>query len=175
MIKQVRSEADGKEQSLLALLNSTPVESGTVVDLLTDREYGAGLARDFGGRGTRAELRALRAIREPLQLSTLDDVPRPELDLVLASVVQRPLPISPEGLRWTLDGPAECIVAAQVVMAWAHVVTRLPGRLRPCGNDECRLFLIDHSKGNTARWCSMEVCGNRMKARRHYARRAVAS
>ena len=30
-----------------------------------------------------------------------------------------------------------------------------PGRLRSCANDECRLFLIDHSKANTARWCSM--------------------
>jgi hypothetical protein len=28
----------------------------------------------------------------------------------------------------------------------------------------------DHSKPNNARWCSMAVCGNRMKARRHYER-----
>ncbi|WP_232240778.1 CGNR zinc finger domain-containing protein [Kutzneria sp. 744] len=27
-----------------------------------------------------------------------------------------------------------------------------------------------HSKPNSARWCSMAVCGNRMKARRHYQR-----
>jgi predicted RNA-binding Zn ribbon-like protein len=45
-----------------------------------------------------------------------------------------------------------------------------PGRLRPCANDECRLFLIDRSKSNLARWCSMAVCGNRLKARRHYER-----
>jgi predicted RNA-binding Zn ribbon-like protein len=42
--------------------------------------------------------------------------------------------------------------------------------LRPCANIECQLFLIDRSKPNTARWCSMAVCGNRMKARRHYQR-----
>ena len=34
----------------------------------------------------------------------------------------------------------------------------------------CALFLLDRSKPNTARWCSMAVCGNRMKARRHYER-----
>jgi predicted RNA-binding Zn ribbon-like protein len=45
-----------------------------------------------------------------------------------------------------------------------------PGRLPPCANEECRLFLIDRSKANAARWCSMAVCGNRMKARRHYQR-----
>jgi predicted RNA-binding Zn ribbon-like protein len=43
-------------------------------------------------------------------------------------------------------------------------------RLRPCANPECRLFLIDRSKPNTASWCSMAICGNRMKARRHYRR-----
>src|SRR6478736_3317433 len=49
-----------------------------------------------------------------------------------------------------------------------------PGRLRPCANPECRLFLIDRSKPNTARWCSMAICGNRMKARRHYRRAHTA-
>jgi predicted RNA-binding Zn ribbon-like protein len=56
--------------------------------------------------------------------------------------------------------------------------TRWPGtaqgRLRPCANDECRLFLIDRSKANAVRWCSMALCGNRMKARRHYQRGRTA-
>ncbi|WP_425503278.1 CGNR zinc finger domain-containing protein [Psychromicrobium silvestre] len=46
----------------------------------------------------------------------------------------------------------------------------MPGRLRPCANLECNKFLIDHSRPNTARWCSMADCGNRLKARRHQAR-----
>jgi predicted RNA-binding Zn ribbon-like protein len=60
-----------------------------------------------------------------------------------------------------------------VVQVWQTPVRQLqhsPGRLRACANDECRLFLIDRSKANAARWCSMAVCGNRMKARRHYQR-----
>jgi predicted RNA-binding Zn ribbon-like protein len=32
------------------------------------------------------------------------------------------------------------------------------------------LFLLDRTRAGTARWCSMSVCGNRMKARRHYGR-----
>jgi predicted RNA-binding Zn ribbon-like protein len=56
------------------------------------------------------------------------------------------------------------------VLAWGEVERDLPGRLRPCANDECRLFLIDRSRAGTARWCSMSGCGNRMKARRHYSR-----
>jgi predicted RNA-binding Zn ribbon-like protein len=56
------------------------------------------------------------------------------------------------------------------VLAWDGLRTHAPGRLRPCANDECQRFLIDRSKANNARWCSMAVCGNRMKARRHYQR-----
>jgi predicted RNA-binding Zn ribbon-like protein len=36
------------------------------------------------------------------------------------------------------------------------------------------MFLIDRSKPNTARWCSMAICGNRMKARRYYQRTKAA-
>jgi len=61
-------------------------------------------------------------------------------------------------------------LALRAVLAWDAVARQSPGRLRPCANDECRLFLIDRTKNNTARWCSMAVCGNRMKARRHYQR-----
>ena len=58
----------------------------------------------------------------------------------------------------------------RAVLTWDVLAKTSPGRLRPCANDECRLFLIDHSKAGTARWCSMAACGNRMKARRHYER-----
>ena len=60
--------------------------------------------------------------------------------------------------------------AVRAVLAWDALRVSSPGRLRPCANTECRLFLIDRSKPNTARWCSMAICGNRMKARRHYRR-----
>ncbi len=61
-------------------------------------------------------------------------------------------------------------LAVEVVLAWATAEEQLPGRLRPCANDECQLFLLDRSRANRARWCSMAVCGNREKARRHYER-----
>lgn len=61
-------------------------------------------------------------------------------------------------------------MAVEAVLAWSELQETAPGRLRPCANPECQLFLIDRSKTNKARWCSMAVCGNRMKARRHYQR-----
>jgi predicted RNA-binding Zn ribbon-like protein len=44
-------------------------------------------------------------------------------------------------------------------------------QVRACGADTCRWLFLDTSKSHTRRWCKMEVCGNRMKARRFQARR----
>jgi predicted RNA-binding Zn ribbon-like protein len=76
-----------------------------------------------------------------------------------------------EGIVWSLD--ADWI--ACVVLAWGDVKAESPGRLRPCANGECHLLLLDRTRAGTARWCSMSVCGNRMKARRHYGRTARRS
>ena len=74
--------------------------------------------------------------------------------------------VGADGIVWSLEAGWP----ARVVLAWGEIQRSMPGRLRPCANEECQLFLIDHSKPNSARWCSMAVCGNRMKARRHYQR-----
>ncbi|WP_030666846.1 ABATE domain-containing protein [Streptomyces rimosus] len=43
-------------------------------------------------------------------------------------------------------------------------------RVRVCGADGCALRFVDRSPAHNRRWCSMERCGNRAKARRHLAR-----
>lgn len=45
-------------------------------------------------------------------------------------------------------------------------------RLKACRNDECMWVFYDTSKNHSATWCSMRVCGNRMKARAYRARHA---
>lgn len=45
-----------------------------------------------------------------------------------------------------------------------------PQRIRRCGNPVCNLYYYDTSKNRTRRWCSMAVCGNRMKAASFYRR-----
>jgi len=74
-------------------------------------------------------------------------------------------------ITWTLTVPAERELALRAVLMWDALAKNSPGRFAAVRrNGECRLFLIDRSKAGTARWCSMAVCGNRMKARRHYQR-----
>ncbi|MFF4753658.1 CGNR zinc finger domain-containing protein [Streptomyces sp. NPDC002514] len=158
-----------RQDTLLELLNSTPVINGVVQDQLADPKAARSWQQTHGGTGTPAELRHLMQARTALQDVIRGSRPATSLAPLLKDVTSRPY-LSPTGVSWELDAPAERRMAIEAVMAWSAVQQTTPGRLRPCANEECRLFLIDRSKTNKARWCSMAVCGNRMKARRHYQR-----
>lgn len=43
-------------------------------------------------------------------------------------------------------------------------------RLKMCPGDDCGWLFIDETKNARRTWCSMETCGNRAKAARHYAK-----
>jgi predicted RNA-binding Zn ribbon-like protein len=56
---------------------------------------------------------------------------------------------------------------------WSAADTLVGGdstRLRECANSQCLWLFLDDSKNHTRRWCSMQACGNRAKAHRHYLR-----
>lgn len=44
------------------------------------------------------------------------------------------------------------------------------GQVRECAGTACTWLFLDRSRNRSRRWCSMESCGNRAKARRHYHR-----
>lgn len=46
-------------------------------------------------------------------------------------------------------------------------------RLKVCRNDACRWAFYDASRNRSGAWCSMDVCGNRMKVRAHRRRHAA--
>jgi predicted RNA-binding Zn ribbon-like protein len=141
---------------LLDLLNTTPVIDGQMVDQLDARWLRAhGAPKGADVRDLRDDLQ--RVVRMEADASVL----RPYL------TDARQLPdVGPDGVTWSLEADWP----ARLVLAWGELERDMPGRLRPCANEECRLFLIDRSRAGTARWCSMSGCGNRMKARRHYSR-----
>ncbi len=43
-------------------------------------------------------------------------------------------------------------------------------RVNECDGDTCGWLFMDQSKNHSRRWCAMNDCGNRAKARRHYKR-----
>jgi predicted RNA-binding Zn ribbon-like protein len=149
---------------LLDLLNTTPVIDGQMVDRLADPAAARKWLRAHGDPQCE-NVDTVRTARDDLQRVVRMQVGASVLRPYLTDVRQVP-DIGADGLTWSLqaDWPA------RLVLAWAELERDMPGRLRPCANDECRLFLIDRSRAGTARWCSMSGCGNRMKARRHYSR-----
>ena len=152
---------------LLDLLNTTPLVDGRTVDGLADSATARTWLRAHGvGRGSDiTDLTAVRTVRDDLQRVVRMQADASVLGRHLADVRQVP-DVGPDGIVWSLEADWP----ARVVLAWGEIERDLPGRLRPCANEECQLFLIDRSRAGTARWCSMSGCGNRMKARRHYRR-----
>jgi predicted RNA-binding Zn ribbon-like protein len=164
------------EAFLLALLNSTPVVDGAPADELEDPVRARAWLASMGGQGTDAELEHVLRARTALQAVVRGELPPGALAPLLDGAALHPALTGGE-ITWTLRVPPVRELAVRAVLTWDALAKNSPGRLRPCANDDCRLFLIDHSKAGTARWCSMAICGNRMKARRHYqkTRRAASA
>lgn len=137
------------ETEFIELLNSAPVHGGVVTETLDDPQ--------------------MIALRDTLHAVIRGTAPASELDGYLNGIHQRPV-VTATGVDWALEGTPTALRYAEPVLTWARVQQELPGRLRACADPECNKFLIDHSKPNTARWCSMATCGNRAKARNHYAK-----
>ncbi|ASO20464.1 putative RNA-binding Zn ribbon-like protein [Actinoalloteichus hoggarensis] len=111
------------------------------------REARDALAEVIAGRDARARLNAvLDHGRLRLALGEHGPVEHEEFDDPAA------------GAAWT------CL------RAYLRLSDAAPGRIRRCENPDCVLHFHDVSRSGDRRWCSMAVCGNRLKARRHSAR-----
>ena len=65
----------------------------------------------------------------------------------------------PESILWRLAANASELLTSEDIT-----------RVKRCASEECGWLFLDLSRNRSRRWCSMESCGNRMKARRHYSR-----
>jgi len=69
------------------------------------------------------------------------------------------------GVDWDAALQPIALSAAQLLTsAWAD-------RLHVCERDECQWLFLDLTKNHSRKWCSMDTCGNVIKARRNYAKR----
>ena len=157
------------EELLLELLNSRPVIGGAECDSLGTDPAARSWLRERGFRATPAAVEAVRAVRAATGDVVNGRVPASALNRFVLGV-RAELVVGDDGARWQIASGGADGLAVRVTLAWSALARTAPGRLRPCGNPECQLFFVDRSRGNTARWCSMATCGNRMKARRHHAR-----
>jgi predicted RNA-binding Zn ribbon-like protein len=73
---------------------------------------------------------------------------------------------SPRDVTERPDGPLRLVVDAAVVLITSSDIYNV----RECSENTCRWFFLDRSRNHSRRWCDMQLCGNRSKAKRFYAR-----
>lgn len=81
--------------------------------------------------------------------------------------------IEPDGPRLIAGAGAglnSAIGALLAITARAMIDGTWP-RLKACPGRYCGWAFYDHSKNQSARWCSMKVCGDREKSRAYYRRK----
>ncbi|MQY25803.1 hypothetical protein NRB56_13620 [Nocardia sp. RB56] len=67
--------------------------------------------------------------------------------------------------------PADPVATARARLAVDAIELATDGTpVRECGAGDCSLRFADYSQKHNRQWCSMARCGNRVKARAHYAR-----
>ncbi|MBW4550253.1 MAG: CGNR zinc finger domain-containing protein [Aphanocapsa sp. GSE-SYN-MK-11-07L] len=107
------------------------------------------------------------AARQPVpSLATLNH------QLVLA-LPHLQLQTAPAGFAWSWAEPGLALdqMLWPVTCSAAELLTSPDqSRIRECAAPDCGWLFLDLSRNRSRRWCDMETCGNRTKARRHYAR-----
>ena len=90
-----------------------------------------------------------------------------------AAMARRRLASHENGFVWESSAPADELERPLWPVVWSAVELLTAGpldRVRECDNDPCGWLFVDSSRNRSRRWCDMRDCGNRVKARRHYAR-----
>lgn len=81
---------------------------------------------------------------------------------------------TPEGYDWDWEHSALDWMLYPIARSAADLLTSDDlDRVGFCADDQgCGWLFFDTSRNHSRRWCSMESCGNRAKARRHYQKQS---
>lgn len=124
----------------------------------------------------RRALEFREAVRALLRANNGDD-----LDPEAVATIGRLAADAPLTFHVTADGIVElkpdandvaAALARLLAVAYAAMLEGTWPRLKACANHDCQWAFFDHSRNHSGTWCSMDVCGNRMKVRSHRERKA---
>jgi predicted RNA-binding Zn ribbon-like protein len=113
---------------------------------------------------------AERRVAEPRAVATVNRA-------LAAAPARRVLARGSKGFGWQIDRDGFSAAALLAPVLWSAgdlMVSPETVRLRHCSNEQCLWLFLDESKNGSRRWCSMQACGNRAKAHRHYLRTRTA-
>jgi predicted RNA-binding Zn ribbon-like protein len=118
---------------------------------------------------------ALRTVLLSHSGEALEDELRDALKLLNAEAARAPLALRLDG-----DGrlePQGTGLDAFLGRLFAAIYTATQNgtwqRLKACRHDACQWAFYDHSKNRSGKWCTMAVCGSRLKTRAYRERRAA--
>ena len=150
-----------------------PLEVGSFPHL----DLSQGLNRDNDpllavAKALRVEIHALFGATAQGRAPKADDLI--EINAALArGPDHRKLVVSGGTVAWEtgLVGPADHRLLWRIARSAAELLTGDQlARVKLCAMPDCGWLFLDDSRAGNRRWCSMETCGNRHKARRHYGR-----
>jgi predicted RNA-binding Zn ribbon-like protein len=140
-------------------------------------------ARGFGGEVDEPDRRRALALREALRRMALghhdaDAAPAAASDLAILDDVARRAPVhvrfgddgAPPRHEPAGDGPDAALALVVAVVAEA-MADGTWGRMKACPGPHCGWMFYDGSRNRSRQWCSMQICGNRVKGREFRARR----
>ncbi len=144
-----------------------------------DREHGREwlatpdeLAAFFGCAPDEAKVEEAQALREALRSLLLANNGEPLDEAAVAAVNAVAARVAPRldgGARLELVAPDP--LARVVAVALGAALDGTWPRLKACRN--CAWAFYDSSRNRSASWCSMQLCGNRLKTRAYRSRRAA--
>lgn len=186
-------------QLVLDFLNTRPVQDGRPTELLADFEallawfHAAGLlsadesARLYERWGqsdrSRRTLEAALQLRERLRKDVLaweagGAARRSTIDELNRFLAEHPMRMRLRATRnglstdqWFPKEEPEDLLAPLAHSAAQLFAEVARDRVRKCGR--CVLHFLDTSKKGTRRWCSMQLCGNRLKVAAYAARQRI--
>ena len=167
-----------------AFVNTVDLEAGE--ETLTSPEaLGAWLSQnglhDGKERVRRKDLRRALEVREALRALLLANHDGGVAASAAIETLNRAAERAEMGVRLDPTGNARIVPAAAGVNAAVGRILAVVfeamadgtwPRLKACRNDVCRWAFYDYSKNRSGSWCSMAVCGNRIKTRSYRRRHA---
>jgi predicted RNA-binding Zn ribbon-like protein len=184
LVMRKQQEAPGELERVRAFVNTFDVDAATE-QLTSAADLGDWLIRHdlapAGTRATPADLRRAKELRESIRsvlLSHTSGTPvPPEAVRTFDQIAVR----ARLTLRFDERGGARLEpVAAGVDGALGRLLRIIQGaiadgtwaRMKACREHTCEWAFYDHTKNRSGTWCTMQVCGNRTKARSYRERRA---
>jgi predicted RNA-binding Zn ribbon-like protein len=176
---------EGEARELLS--SSAALERWLIASGMVTSQKQKTLVRGWcGSRQGEAFVKKLIAFRERLRAATTrleaGSAPAREFLEELNALLKE----YPQGTRLTKQGSKLVLtpvfeprlpddVWAPIVSAVVELLTELePSRIRKCESASCVVHFYDISKKGSRRWCSMNLCGNRLKVAAYQRRQRLA-